>query len=78
MYFILRYAEDLDAILNEIRQYCDQGYFLNEFANIKKYFKRRTSPGCLMVEQENGPDEYIDDVRNDIFNRFNYLIELVQ
>jgi hypothetical protein len=30
-----------------------------------------------MVEQENGPDEYIDDVRNDIFNRFNQLIELI-
>jgi hypothetical protein len=30
-----------------------------------------------MVEQENGPDEYISDVRNDIFNRFNQFIELL-
>lgn len=78
MYFVLRYAEDLDAILKEIRQYHDKGYFLNEFANIKEYFKRETSPGCLMVEQENGPDEYISDIRNDILNRFNQLIELIQ
>lgn len=77
IYFILRYAEDLDVILDEIRQYYDKGYFLSEFANIKEYFKKKTSPGCLMVEQENGPDEYIDDVRNDIFNRFNQLIELI-
>jgi len=77
MYFILRYAEDLDVILNEIRQYYDKGYFLNEFVHIRDYFKRKTSPGCLMVEQENGPDEYIENVRNDIFNRFNQFIELL-
>ena len=78
MYFILRYAEDLDVILKEIHHYYDSGYFLNEFINIKEYFKRRTSPGCLMVERENGLDEYIDDVRNDIFNRFNQLLEFLE
>ena len=78
MYFILRYAKNLYIVLDEIRQYYDKGYFLSEFANIKEYFKKKTSPGCLMVEQENGPDEYIGDVRNDIFNRFNQLIELIQ
>jgi hypothetical protein len=78
MYYILRYAENLDVILNEVRQYYDKGYFLSEFAYIRDYFKRKTSPGCLMVEQENGPDEYIDNVRKDIFNRFNQLIELIQ
>jgi hypothetical protein len=44
----------LGTILNEVHQYHHKGYFLNEFANIKEYFKMKTSPGCLMVEQENG------------------------
>jgi len=26
-----------------------------------------------MVEKENGPDEYIDDLRRDIFERFSEL-----
>ena len=78
MYYILRYAENLDVILDEIRQYYEKGYFLREISNINEYFKKKTSPGCLMVEQENGPDEYIADVRDDIFNRFNQLIELIQ
>ena len=35
MYYILRYAENLDVILNEIRQYYENGYFLSEISNIK-------------------------------------------
>lgn len=30
-----------------------------------------------MIEKENGPDEYIDDLRQDIFERFNELLEFV-
>ncbi len=30
-----------------------------------------------MVEKENGPDEYIDDLRQDIFERFNKLLEFL-
>ncbi|GAG38877.1 unnamed protein product, partial [marine sediment metagenome] len=45
--------------------------------NIKKYFERKTSQGCLMIEKENGPDEYIDDLRQDIFERFNELLEFL-
>ncbi len=77
MYFILRNAEELDTILNEIRQYHNKGYFVNEFIGIKKYFKDRNSPGCLMIERENGPDEYITDIRTDIFNRFNQLLDAI-
>lgn len=28
-----------------------------------------------MVEKENGPDEYLDDLRGDIFERFNRLLK---
>ena len=77
IYFILRYAPDLDIILKEVSQYKKQGYFINISKNIKKYFERKTSQGCLMIEKENGPDEYIDDLRQDIFERFNKLLELL-
>lgn len=77
MYFVLRYVPDLDIILREVRQYKKQDYFINISRNIKKYFERKTSQGCLMIEKENGPDNYIDDLRQDIFERFNKLLELL-
>ena len=75
MYFILRYAPNIDAILKEIIQYNKQGYFKGVPKNLLHYFDRKSSKGCLMVEKENGPDEYIDDLRQDIFDRFKNLRE---
>ena len=77
MYFILRYAPNLDIILAEIAEYKKKGHFANISKNIKKYFERKTSQGCLMIEKENGPDEYIDDLRQDIFERFSELLEFL-
>jgi len=34
------------------------------------YFGYKTGKGCLMIEKENGPDVYVDDLRQDIFERF--------
>jgi len=39
-------------------------------ANLKEYFSSVDSKGPLFVEQENGPDAYIGDVRQDAFDRF--------
>ena len=78
MYFILRYSPDIDLILQEISQYREEGYLMNVPDNINKFFERISSQGCLLVEQENGPDEYIRDVRQDIFNRFKRLRETLQ
>lgn len=78
MYFILRYSPDIDLILQEISQYRKEGYLMSVSDNINKFFKRISSQGCLLVEQENGPDEYIRDVRQDIFNRFKRLRETLQ
>lgn len=73
MYFILRYSPGLNVIYEEAAQYKKQGYFKEIRANLDKYFKEVASQGCLMVEKENGPDEYIDDLRRDIFERFSEL-----
>lgn len=70
---ILRYVPDLETIYKEIRKYKRKGYFKEVSQNLKKYFQRKTSKGCLMVEKENGPDEYIYDLRQDIFERFSQL-----
>lgn len=75
MYFILRYAPDEAGIFKMVRQYKEEGYFSNASADIGKYFKQKSSTGCLMVEKENGPDDYIEDVREDILERFNRLRE---
>lgn len=73
MYFILRYALDVEVILKEVAQYSKEGYFKNIFDDLNKFFERISSPGCLMVEKENGPDEYVSDLRQDIFERFKRL-----
>jgi len=75
IYFILRYSPDIDLILQEISQYREEGYLMSVPGNINKFFERVSSQGCLLVEQENGPDEYIHDVRQDIFDRFKRLRE---
>ena len=78
MYFILRYAPDIDAILKEISQYREKGYLMDVQDNINKFFGRVSSQGCLLIEQENGSDEYIYDVRQDIFDRFNGMKEALK
>jgi len=76
IYFILRYAPDIKSIFKEIIQYKKKDYFKGISRNLREYFERKSSEGCLLVEKENGPDEYIDDLRQDIFERFSRLREL--
>jgi hypothetical protein len=73
MYFILRYTPDLYTILKEVSEYKKQGYFKEMLQTLNKYFGKKTSQGCLMVEKENGLDPYVDDLRQDIFDRFKQL-----
>ena len=78
MYFILRYAPDLDEVLKEVTRYKEKGYLTSVTDNVNKFFERVSSQGCLLIEQENGPDDYIHDVRQDIFERFKGLGEVLQ
>jgi len=73
MYFVLRYAPDMEIILKEISEYKAKGFLPQVKDNINKFFERVSSQGCLMVEEENGTDEYIHDVRQDVFERFSGL-----
>ena len=78
MYFILRYAPDVNEVLKEVSLYKKRGYLPSVTDNVSKFFERVSSQGCLLIEQENGSDEYIHDVRQDIFERFKGLREALQ
>jgi hypothetical protein len=78
MYFVLRYSPNVEDILKEVSQYREKRYLPGVTDNVNKFFERVSSQGCLLIEQENGPDEYIHDVRQDIFDRFKGLREALQ
>ena len=77
MYYILRYAPDVEVILKEVARYKEEGYFSSVTGNLNKFFERVSSQGCLLIEKENGPDEYIQDVRQDVFDRFKAFREVL-
>lgn len=72
-YFVLRYVPDIASVYREVQEYWEQGAFPQVQGNIEAYFSKLTSRGCLWVERENGPDEYIRDIRRDARERFNKL-----
>jgi hypothetical protein len=47
-------------------------------ANLKEYFSSVDSKGPLFVEQENGPDPYINNVRQDVFDKFGAIRQRVE
>lgn len=73
IYFVLRYAPDVNAILEEVHQLNKEGCLPQAADNLQKYFERKSSQGCLMIERENEQDEFIEDIREDIFERFSVL-----
>lgn len=71
VYYMLRFcpkreqlADDVVALIKKRKE----GKQVKE--NLKKYFSSVDSKGPLFVEQENGPDAYIDNVRQDAFDKF--------
>jgi len=46
--------------------------------NLKEYFNSVDSKGPLFVEEENGPDAYIDNVRQDVFDKFSGIRRRVE
>jgi hypothetical protein len=72
----LRYAPDILSILKELGVYSKNDKQISELLSVlDTYFQSKTGKGCLLVEKENGTDMYIDDIRQDIFDRFSNLME---
>ena len=42
--------------------------------NIKKYFRMEDDKGPFLIEQENGPDDYIGNIREDAYKRIISLV----
>jgi len=70
-YYMLRFCpkkEQLaDDVVTLIRKQ-KEGKKVTE--NLNEYFSSIDSKGPLLVEEENGPDAYIGDVRQDAFDKF--------
>ncbi len=71
IYYMLRFSpakarlyDDVIALINKRKE----GKRVKE--NLKEYFDSVDSNGPLFIEQENGPDVYIANVREDAFERF--------
>lgn len=78
VYYILRFHPRIDLLFDELK-----GLELHEekvqiVTTLRTFFSRVTSEGCLMVEGENGPDAYVDNVRQDVFERFGELINVLE
>lgn len=76
MYYVLRFCPEKIRVLEEINRFRKEKIFKDFQENIRRYFERISSEGCLMVEKENGPDAYVDNLRKDIFERFKPLYEI--
>ncbi len=79
IYYMLRFSpakarlyDDVIALINKRKE----GKRVKE--NLKEYFDSVDSNGPLFIEQENGPDVYIANVREDAFERFSDIRRRVE
>lgn len=76
-YYMLRFSPKKEILTSQVRSLIkDKKQGRRVIFNLRKYFSSIDSPGPVLVEQENGPDAYIHDLRKDIFERFGKLISM--
>jgi len=74
VYYMLRFSSKKEYLVDDVTSLIkvrEEGKLVKQ--NLRQYFSNVDSKGPLFVEEENGPDTYIEDLRQDIFNRFNRL-----
>jgi hypothetical protein len=77
IYYILRFHPHRESLFNDLTTLNLPEERKKVTGNLQQFFSRVTSPGCIMVEQENGPDDFIRDIRKDAFQRFRELIHVL-
>ncbi|MBU4304810.1 MAG: hypothetical protein KJ893_04190 [Candidatus Omnitrophica bacterium] len=79
VYYMLRFCPKKEQLADDVVTLIKkqkEGKKVKE--NLKEYFSSIDSKGPLLVEQENGPDAYIDDVRQDVFDKFSGIRRRVE
>lgn len=79
VYYMLRFcpkkeqlADDVVALIKKLKE----GKHVKK--NLKEYFSSVDSKGPLFVGEENGPDAYIDNVRQDAFDKFSGIRQRIE
>lgn len=73
-YYMLRFCPEKERLIANVAALSknkEQGIQVKR--NLRKYFGSIDSEGPILIEQESGPDEYVDDLREDIYGRFKQL-----
>lgn len=74
-YYMLRFSPNKDKVIPEIQGLIqDKKEGKSVISNIKRYFRTEDDKGPVLIEQENGPDYYISNVREDVYKR---IIEIL-
>lgn len=76
VYYMLRFCPQKEQLADEVAGIIKkrkEGEKVKQ--NLNEYFNSVDSKGPLFVEQENGPDAYINNLRQDIFDRFNVILQ---
>jgi len=74
-YYMLRFCPEKDRLMKEINSLIKlkkEGKKVD--SNINRYFKHIDSKGPVLVERENGPDDFISNIRKDVYERFTKLL----
>lgn len=75
-YYMLRFSPNRDEVINQIQDMLKdkkEGKLVSN--NIKKYFRMEDDKGPVLIEQENGPDAFIGNVREDAHQRITKLLD---
>lgn len=70
IYYMLRFSPNKEDVIIQIRDLIKsrkEGKAVVK--NIRQYFVSKDDKGPVLIEQENGPDDLIDDVRRDAYDR---------
>jgi hypothetical protein len=73
-YSVLRFSPDPAELNRHIRLYRRRRIFPHVESELRSFFGTLTSQGSLWIEKENGPDEFVENVRRDAYVRFTELL----
>lgn len=79
VYYMLRFSPKKEELLDDVASLIKkrkEGKQVEQ--NLNEYFSSVDSKGPLFVEEENGPEAYIDNLREDIFDKFNIILQSVR